>query len=261
MDGKEARLDRILLDGKAVVVPMDHGMTLGPVRGLEDVSSAVESASAGGATAVVLHKGLVKAIRPPSCGVIMHLSASTSVSPDPNRKVLVGGVREALRLGCDAVSVHVNVGGSDAEAEMVSALGRVSAECEELQVPLLAMMYARGKNVAGADGPESVALVARVGAELGADIVKCPYTGDVESFRRVVRGCPVPVVIAGGPKMESDADVLEMAEQAMKAGAAGVSIGRNVFQHASPSAMVKALRAVVVGGARAKDALSALSAR
>lgn len=261
MKGKEARLNRILLDGRAVIVPMDHGMTLGPVRGLEDVSAAVQNVCAGGATSVVLHKGLVKAIKPPSCGVIMHLSASTSVSPDPNRKVLVGSVKEALRLGCDAVSVHVNIGGNDFEAEMISALGAISGECSELGVPLLAMMYARGKNVASANNPESIALVARVGAELGADIVKCPYTGDVESFRRVVRGCPVPVVIAGGPKMDSDSELLSMTEDAMKAGAAGVSIGRNVFQHASPSAMVKALRSVVIDGASAKDALSALSGR
>jgi len=255
MHGKDVKLKRILENGKTVIVPMDHGASNGPIAGIEEIDSAVSKVS--NATAIILHKGMIQKIAVPRCGVIMHLSASTSLSPEPNRKVLVGSVREALALGCDGVSVHVNLG-SEFEAEMLSSLGEVSAECEELQMPLLAMMYVRGKNVASFD-PDAIALSARVAAELGADIVKCPFTGDVETFKKVVRGCGVPVVVAGGPKMGSDLEVLKLAEDAIRSGAAGTSIGRNVFQHANPTAMVEALRAVVIGRKRAEEAISLLS--
>lgn len=259
MDGKERRLGRILENGKAVIVPMDHGTSAGPMQGLEDMNAIVEKVERGGASAVLLHKGIVRAIRPPRCGVILHLNAGTILAPDPNRKTLVARVEEAVRLGCDAVSVHVNIGGSDSENEMLGLLGSVAEECERLQMPLLAMMYARGKNVKAPHDPESIALVARVAAELGADIVKCPYTGDADTFRRVVRGCPVPIVIAGGPRMDSDRAVLEMTKGAMEAGAIGVSIGRNVFQHANPTVMTRALRAIIVEKASVEEALQMVS--
>jgi fructose-bisphosphate aldolase/2-amino-3,7-dideoxy-D-threo-hept-6-ulosonate synthase len=118
------------------------------------------------------------------------------------------------------------------------------------------MAYPRGKNVKASLDPEAVALAARAAAELGADIVKCPYTGDADSFRMVVRGCPAPVLIAGGPKTETDLELLAMVAGAMEAGAAGVSIGRNVFQHGNPTGMALALRAVVMDGAAPRDALA-----
>ena len=102
--------------------------------------------------------------------------------------------------------------------------------------------------------------VARLGAELGADIIKCSYTGSVESFREVVLGCPVPVVIAGGPKMSSDRDILEMVKGAVEAGGAGVSIGRNIFQHREPSRMVGAISLLVHENASVDEALALLQA-
>ena len=191
----------------------------------------------------------------------MHASASTKLAHDPNNKVQVARVGEAVRLGADAISVHINVGGSEREPEMLEKLARVAEECDALGMPLLAMMYPRGKNVPNGMDADALAHVARVGAELGADIVKCPYSGDSESFRKVVEGCPVPVVIAGGPKCESDRDVLEMVKGAMEAGAAGVSLGRNVFQHPRPGAMVRALRAVIMDGAGVEEAGKGLAGR
>jgi len=259
MNGKQVRLNRILEKGKAVIVPMDHGVSSGPLAGLDDMDGLVKMVTAGGASSVVLHKGMVKQITPPTCGVIMHLSASTMLGPDPNRKSIIASVDEAILLGCDAVSIHVNVGGCDSENEMLASLGEVSDDCDAAQMPLLAMMYPRGKNVPAAYSPDAIALVARVAAELGADIVKCPYTGTVESFRNVVRGCPVPVVIAGGQCMNSDRAVLELVAGAMEAGGAGASIGRNIFQHPSPERMTAALRAVIIGGAAPGDAMRLLT--
>lgn len=259
MNGKAVRVHRITEMGKAVIVPMDHGTTVGPIAGITNMPMAVREADAGGATAVVLHKGIMRHIPvPANCGTIMHLSASTAVADCPDMKVLVGTVQEAMRLGADAVSVHVNIGGTPGEASMLEAIGEIAEKCDMLQMPLLAMMYPRGPNIKNSMDPESVALVARVGAELGADIVKTVYTGDIDSFSDVVRSCPVPVVIAGGPKCSSDRELLQMVHDAMEAGAAGISLGRNVFQHDSPREIVSALRSIILEHASVDDALGML---
>lgn len=255
MWGKELRLSRIMREGKVLCIPMDHGLTDGPIRGIERIGDAVERVASGGATCVVLHKGMIKSLKRAPLPVLMHLSGSTSLGPEPNRKVKVGGVLEAVRLGADGVSVHVNVGGEPSEPEMLAKLGEVAAEAYELGMPLLAMMYARGPNVRDKYDPRLIAHVARVGAELGADIVKVPYTGSPETFKMVTGGVDIPVIIAGGPKMEDDLDVLRMVAGAMEAGAAGVSFGRNVFQHKSPDKMVRAIASIIFDGASPEEAL------
>jgi predicted phospho-2-dehydro-3-deoxyheptonate aldolase len=259
MNGKVARLNRITHNGKAVIIPMDHGTTVGPIEGLQSMRSTVANIDAGGASAIVLHKGIIRSLtEPPACGIIMHLSASTQLARDPNRKVLVGTVEEALRIGADAVSVHVNIGGCETETDMLSDLGKVAEGCDRWQMPLMAMMYPRGDNVDKVSHEESIAMVARIGAELGADIIKTVYTGNIESFENIVRSCPVPIVIAGGPKCKNDLEVLQMVEDCMEAGAIGVSLGRNAFQHLDPTAMVHALRSIIVEHATAKEALKEL---
>jgi fructose-bisphosphate aldolase/2-amino-3,7-dideoxy-D-threo-hept-6-ulosonate synthase len=171
----------------------------------------------------------------------------------PNRKMLTGSVEEALRLGADGVSLHINVGGKE-EPEMLEQLGMIADECHKWNMPLLAMMYPRGENVKNPHDPEIVGHVARIGAELGADIVKTLYTGDVDSFAKIVKSTPVPVVIAGGPKAKTDADILEMTEGAMKAGAKGVTYGRNIFAHKNPDQMVEALAGIIFRKESAKEA-------
>jgi predicted phospho-2-dehydro-3-deoxyheptonate aldolase len=257
MDGKTIRMNRILESGRAVIVPMDHGVSEGPIEGLVDMGRMVSLVEKGGASAVLLHKGVVKSLRTaPKCGVIVHMSAGTKLGMDKNRKVVVSTVEQAMRLGADAISIHVNIGGCDTEPDMLCDLGEMADECDAMGMPLLAMTYARGKNAAGT--PEEIAHVARVGGELGADIVKCPYTGDIKSMRLVTDACPAPVVIAGGPKCENDYEVLKMVEDAMAAGAIGISLGRNIFQHGRPDLMTAALRAVIIDGVSAKQASSIL---
>ncbi len=250
------RLRRIAPSGRAVIIPMDHGVSGGPIAGLESPSAAVDRASRGGATAVVVHKGLVPAIAPAlgDTGLIVHLSASTSLNPDSNDKRLVGSVEEAVRLGADGISVHVNVGATT-ESRMVEDLGAVSRACNEWGMPLMAMMYPRGPAIEDPHATELVAHVARLGAELGADLVKCPYTGDVDSFRTVVDGCPVPIVISGGPKVDTVQELLEMVAGAIEAGASGVSIGRNAFQADDPTRVVQAMRRIILEGASVPDTL------
>lgn len=254
MWGKEVRLSRIMREGKILCVPMDHGLTDGPIEGIKRLGDTVERVASGGATCVVLHKGMIKSLKKASISVLMHLSGSTSLGPEPNRKVRVGDVLEAVRLGADGVSVHVNVGGEPSEPDMLAKLGEVAAEADELGMPLLAMMYARGPKVKDKYDPRLIAHVARVGAELGADIVKVPYTGNPETFRMVTEGVDIPVIIAGGPRIENDLDVLKMVAGAMEAGAAGVAFGRNIFQHESPENMVKAIASIIFEGASPEEA-------
>lgn len=248
MHGKEVRLARLLKNGRTVIVPMDHGVSMGPAKGLEDLAETVRKVAEGGATAYICHKGMVPHVHRGDAlrmGLIVHVNGSTALAPDPNAKRLVATVEEALRLGADGVSYHINFG-SATEAEMVEQLGRLSTECANWGLPLLAMAYPRGPNI---KNPYDVSLVkhaARAAAELGADIVKTLYTGSVESFREVVRSCPVPVVIAGGERMDSDETLYRMVEDAMKAGAAGVSIGRNVFQAPDVAAATRALADIVL---------------
>jgi predicted phospho-2-dehydro-3-deoxyheptonate aldolase len=262
MIGKAIRLERIIdrNSGKTVIIPMDHGVTVGPIAGLADMRTAISKVVAGGANAILMHKGMVRAGHRGSgrdVGLIVHLSAGTSLSPDPNAKELVCTVEEAIKLGADAVSIHINLG-AETDNEMLRQFGLVSERCSEWQMPLIAMMYTRGPKVKNEYDVENVKLAARAGAEMGADIVKVAYTGSVETFEQVVKGCPVPVVIAGGPKMGSDEDIFRMAQGALAAGAAGLSIGRNAFQHETPDKMVHALSKMVHKGASVEDAIKTL---
>ena len=259
MIGKKIRLERIIdrNSHKTVIIPMDHGVTVGPIEGLADMRTAVSNVVAGGANAILMHKGIVRAGHRGTgrdVGLIIHLSAGTSLSPDPNAKELVCTVEEAIKLGADAISVHINLG-AETDKEMLRQLGYVSERCFEWQMPLVAMMYTRGAKIKDEYDVANVKLAARAGAELGADIVKVVYTGSVESFASVVEGCPVPVVIAGGPKMGSDEDIFRMVQGALEAGAAGVSIGRNAFQHKSPTKMVQAMSKMVHGAATVEEAI------
>jgi predicted phospho-2-dehydro-3-deoxyheptonate aldolase len=239
---------------------MDHGITVGPIEGLRDMKETVSKIVDGGANAILIHKGIVRFAHRgygKDIGLIMHLSGSTSISPDPLAKELVCTVEEAIKFGADAVSMHINLG-APTDREMLKQLGFISEKCYEWQMPLIAMMYTRGPNIKDEYDAENIKIAARVAAELGVDIVKVVYTGSVESFAEVVEGCNIPVVIAGGPRMNSDKEIFELVAAALKAGAAGVSIGRNAFQHKSPEKMVKALSKMVHGNASVKDALDIL---
>lgn len=246
--------------GRTVIVPMDHGVSEGPITGLSDMRETVSKIVAGGANAILMHKGIVTAGHRGSgrdVGLIIHLSAGTSLSPDPNAKELVCTVEEAVKLGADAVSIHINLG-AETDRQMLRQFGLVSEKCQKWQMPLVAMMYTRGKNIKNEFDAKNVAHAARAGAELGADIVKVPYTGNPESFESVVNGCPVPVVIAGGPRMESENEIFTVVENALKAGATGLSIGRNAFQYPHPDKMIAALSKMVHENITADGALDIL---
>ena len=141
--GKQIRLERIINrnNGRTIIVPMDHGVSMGALPGLIDMKQTVDDLAEGGADAVLMHKGLIRCgcrHRGNDIGLIMHLSASTDLTPSKNAKALVGTVEEAIRHGADAVSCHVNLGDPD-EAAMLSDLGRVAEACDNWGMPLIAM--------------------------------------------------------------------------------------------------------------------------
>jgi fructose-bisphosphate aldolase/2-amino-3,7-dideoxy-D-threo-hept-6-ulosonate synthase len=212
--GKKIRLDRIMdkKSGKTVIIPMDHGLTVGPIDGLQDMKRAVNQVAEGGANAVLLHKGIIRA-----------------------------GYR--------------GYGGSKTEPKQLKILGEIAKICEEWGMPLLTMIYPRGEKIKNQYDVDVVKHAARLGAELGADIVKTNYTGSEETFREVVKGCPVPVVMAGGPKTKTEEEFCQMVFDSVNAGGAGAATGRNVFQHKNTVKMIKVLSGIVHEGLDVKTAL------
>jgi fructose-bisphosphate aldolase/2-amino-3,7-dideoxy-D-threo-hept-6-ulosonate synthase len=252
--GTQARLARIGTDGRYLVVPMDHGITLGAVKGLKDIESTIDAVTRGGADSVLTQKGIAPRVHPNTngAGYIVHLNGSTAGGPDVNDKRTTGTVKAAIQAGADAISFHINVG-SETEPDQIEELAGVTERAAEFGIPVLAMTYARGPGVNESD-PERLAHAARLGEELGADVIKTGYSGDSESFEHVVESTRLPVVIAGG-EPEGDRASLAAVRGAMDAGAAGVSMGRTVFQHDDPEAMTRAVSGVVHDDLPAEEAL------
>lgn len=248
MIGKRLRLKRIISprDGRTIVFPLDHGVACGPLPGLERIDRAIEAGIRAGADALVLHKGMLRCLEPavdPLPGIIMHLSASTGMGPSCSHKVLVGGVEEAVRLGADAVSVHINLGDA-MEHEMLRDLGSVGRSCSEWRIPLLVMAYAMGKGNRAASGRD-IAHAARVAAELGADLIKIPFPGDYDTLAGITSSLPVPVVVAGGSPPGETAQLFSWVEKSIEAGACGIAAGRRIFQQSDPCSILAAIRRIV----------------
>jgi 2-amino-4,5-dihydroxy-6-oxo-7-(phosphonooxy)heptanoate synthase len=242
------RLDRHG-DQRLLVVPLDHSISDGPIVSGGRLDHLIGQLVRGGVDAVVLHKGSLRQIDPrrfATLSLIVHLSASTAHAADPDAKYLVASVEEALRLGADAVSVHVNVGSRD-EQRQISDLAYVSDACDRWNLPLLAMMYPRGPKVSNPTDPALVAHAATLAADLGADIVKTLYVGSVTEMAEITRDCPVPIIVAGGPRKDSAA-LLSYVEDSLRGGAAGVAMGRNIFQAADPAAMAGMISERIHGG-------------
>jgi fructose-bisphosphate aldolase/2-amino-3,7-dideoxy-D-threo-hept-6-ulosonate synthase len=247
MIGKEIRIERIINRNtrRSVIIPMDHGFSLGQIEGLTNMTNVITDVAKGGANAIILHKGMVKAGHRKhgrDIGLIVHLSGSTGLNPDPNDKRIVCTVDEAISLGADAVSIHVNLGAPN-ESEMLEDAGKISRDCTKWGMPLLIMIYPRGKNVDSAS-PQAIGHCVRVAEELGADFIKTNYPGDPESFKKIVEACSVPVMIAGGEKA-GDHETLKIIRDSVKAGGAGVCMGRNAFQRKNTTKFVQAITRVV----------------
>lgn len=245
--GREIRLNRLSRHGdeRYLFIPLDHSVSDGPVVNADEFDRLMGSLVAGGADAVIVHKGRARGIAPRhlrECALIVHLSAGTSRAADTNQKVLVASVEEAVQLGADAVSVHVNVG-SDTESRQLADLGAVAAECARWEMPLLAMIYPRGPRISDPHEPELLAHVVNIAVDLGADLVKTSAAEPMSAMADVVASCPVPVLVAGG--QPSGRSLAQYAQSAVDAGCAGLAVGRRVFTDPEPEALVRELAAIV----------------
>lgn len=246
MKGKILRLHTIFKGKKkrACIVPIDHGITLGPISGLENCGGLVRQLVEGGADAIVVHKGLLNMLADQpglaKGNYMMHVSASTCLGTSQSYKVSVGSVAEGVRMGATGISIHVNLG-TVREPEMLAEFGRISEECFHWGMPLLAMMYVDGCKT----DAKKIAHAARLAQEIGADMVKVDYPGSAESLHEVVQGVQIPVLIAGGAKTDSPADILRAISDAMLGGASGVSIGRNIFQYPNPRLITRMVHNLV----------------
>ncbi|MFI1812152.1 2-amino-3,7-dideoxy-D-threo-hept-6-ulosonate synthase [Streptomyces sp. NPDC020422] len=246
---RSLRLKRLFRhrDQRLMVVPLDHSIADGPLIARGGLDGLVGQLVGNGVDAVVLHKGSLRHVhtdRFAGMSLIMHLSASTAHAPDPDAKYLVTGVEEALRHGADAVSVHVNLGSQD-ERQQIADLGAVADVCDRWNVPLLAMMYPRGPRISNPRDPGLVVHTATLAADLGADIVKTLYTGSPDDMADIVAACPIPVIVAGGVRVDAEDQVLDFVSDAVRGGAAGVAMGRNVFQAPDPGAMARKIAQIV----------------
>jgi len=231
MYGTQIRLKRLFPDAdrKLFSVPLDHPVSMGPIDGLERLAPVAEELQAAGADLLIVTKGAVRDVAPvlrPEVRLGVHVSASTSLGTSSQRKVLVGSAEEAVGLGADLLSVQVNFGVPE-EPEMLRDLGVASDQCRRLGLPLLCMAYVKKAN---GGTPDELRHAARAAADTGADIVKTSYPGSRTEFARLCQTTPVPVLIGGGVRLDDEAAFLEIVRSSLEGGAAGICIGRNLFQ-------------------------------
>ncbi len=228
---KIIRLNHIFAsDHRSVVIAMDHGLPgMGPLGHLTHPDQLIQQIKAGGADAILTTPGIAWqfAEHIGRLGLIVRLDgAATTLGKGMGEMRLIASVEDALRMGADAVAV-MGFCGTDDESSSLETLGKVAVECRKLGMPLMAEMLPLGYQ--GRPGLQQIVLAARIGAELGADIIKTKYTGIPEDYREVTDTCFVPVLILGGSARSTD-DMITEVMGAMSAGSAGVAIGRNVWQ-------------------------------
>ncbi len=265
--GKAMRMKRVVdAAGVSVICALDHGMTSPTfLEPLADITTRTREAVAGGANVIMMSKGMIRLAHEafsPATSLAMLLSASASPDGDRPQIVQIGEVEEALVLGADAVVLFTALGG-DTEAGMIDILASVGRECAALGMPFIAeaefpTTYATVEELKQQYGFEYLRRNVRLCAELGADIVKTNWPGDQDSFSRCIEAANgIPVVLAGGSRL-GDAELLTRMEEAMAAGAIGCSVGRNIFMHANPEAITRALSRVIRERWTAEKALAVL---
>lgn len=260
---KTRRLRRIFReDGRAVIIAMEHGAFFGVQPGFEDPRYAIKEVIAGGADAIMATVGMARnfAEELAPAGMIIRVDGGVSrLGTRTWRGSLIFNAETALRLGADGV-VAMGFPGCENEDQNLKYLAQLSDECMQWGMPLMAEMLPRGFE-GGQDSrePETMRNVMRMGAELGVDLIKTQYVGEVDAFRQTVESCFVPIVVLGGSKVTDDAAVLGMIHDSIQAGGCGVAMGRNVWGHRNPAKMTAAIVAIVHEGASVEEALSMLS--
>ena len=261
--GKQNRMNRILnpTTGRGLILAVDHGMALGPMTGITDIGKTISTlAATGKVDAWLLTKGILTNCFEPDGkqGIILRASgAATIAGEDLTHEGITAGVDTALRLGADAMATTAFIGSSYEHDTLVN-MALLADECHEYDLPLLGVLGV-GKTLEDRKlDPQYLALGARVAVEHGADMVKTYYTP--MGFDRVIGGCPVPVMIAGGPKCETDLDTLKMIGGALDGGARGIVMGRNIWQSSHPVELLEVVWRMIHEGLSIEEAAQVLDA-
>jgi DhnA family fructose-bisphosphate aldolase class Ia len=264
--GKEIRLKRILHPSRGtLVVAFDHPLVHGPIAGTLDPAAQIRRFVEAQADAVLLNFGnfrhFAEAISPGAGpGLIARLDWTTAFNdaaksaPQGFQTCLVAQPEDALRAGADAVITFLVLGSGDADFERkeMERVGGLARACERLGLPLAVESIARGAKVTNPNEAKWLMLHTRVAAELGADVIKTENAGDIETMRKVVSACPVPILVLGGGRSGSDDEVLSTVRGIVEAGAAGVFFGRNIFQAENMADLLQRVRSVLSGKALAQ---------
>jgi len=240
--GKTSRMKKIFAeDGKTVMLAFDHGYFLGPITGMWEPAKVIPPL-ADYVDALMLSPGILTSCIAPDIkkGIVLRASGGSSVvSKDLSNEDLILTAEEAIKLNASAFAVSFFIGAPH-EQQTLIALARAINTASKFDLPVLAVT-AVGKELEKRD-VKFLALATRIAAEFGADIVKTYYA---EGFEKITTTCPKPVVVAGGPKLDSDKAVLDLVYKAMSQGAAGVDLGRNVWQNKHPKVMIQAIKGIV----------------
>ena len=237
-------------DGRALFLPVDHGYFQGPTRRLEEPRKTIEPLLPY-ADALFITRGVLRSSVDPdnTKPIILRVSGGTSMAgKDLANEGLTTSMEEAIRLNVAAVGISVFVG-SEYEHDSLLNLSKLVDEGEKYGIPVMAVT-AVGKEMEKRDA-RYLALCCRIAAELGARVVKTYWCKD---FKRVVQGCPVPVVMAGGPQVDTELEAFEFVHDGLQKGSIGVNLGRNIWQNEHPVAMIKAMRAIIHENASPKQA-------
>jgi putative autoinducer-2 (AI-2) aldolase len=250
--GMKNRLNQLIQpDGKALFLPIDHGYFQGPTHKLEKPGETIKPLVQY-ADAIMLTRGVLRNCIDPAIPkpIILRVSgAATVVGEDLANENIVTSVREIIRLNARAASMSVFIG-SKYEHQSLSNLAKLVDECEDYGIPVMAVT-AVGKELEKRNA-RYLSLCSRVAAEIGARVVKTYYCK--ENFEKVVNGCPVPVVIAGGPKVDTQREVFDFVYDGIQKGAIGVNLGRNIWQTEHPVAAIRAIRAIIHDGYTPQEA-------
>lgn len=262
MLGKEVRMNRLLRqgDGHYLGLTVDHAIGRGVLPGLDSISDTLAKMTAGEPNAITMQKGIADKCFGLYAGKVPLVLKLTSFGVYHfDEDVLLADVEEAVCMGADAVSVGCIVGG-DNQDEQIRQLAAVSKQAAAVGMPLISHIYPRGNHIPKNEqySWQNVAYAARIAAELGVDIIKTNYTGDPESFSKVVAAVPTRVAIAGGEKGNCIEDYLQMTRDVLDAGGIGATYGRFVFQYEHPTELVRALNAIVHENASVKEATELL---
>jgi putative autoinducer-2 (AI-2) aldolase len=250
--GIENRLSMLIKEDRhCQFLPIDHGYFQGPTSCLEKPSETIKGLLPY-ADGLFVTRGVLRASVPPKCQtpIILRVSGGTSIiGHDLADETITTSIDEIIRLNAAAVGISIFVG-SDYEKQTLTNLAQLVDECEQYGIPVMAVT-AVGKEMEKRTA-RYLSLSSRIAAELGARIVKTYYCP--QDFDKVIEGCPVPIVIAGGPKCETELEVFEFVYDGIQKGAIGVNLGRNVWQNPHPVPMMRALNAIIHKNATPQEA-------